>query len=507
MATRLEHANLAVRDVDEMIRFLRTAFPEFGVRGEGKTGQGNRWVHLGTENTYLALNEATKEPAERWVPYGGRPGTNHLGYEVDDAEAVRTRLVSAGYTQSTVPNKHPHRTRVYFYDPGHHGQDIHQLEGHYGTYLPSVTRREDLNNLLRLALGHVSVSNLVVSGGDTPAAGSPQRVGLLGADYEISEGRYRITRIYRSGHYNSPNRLLRAPLDQPGVDVQEGDYLLAVDGVDVVATRNIYSYFEGKAFKPVEITVGLEPARRGTRTYTIIPISSENALRRANWALANQRLVDEMTQGQIRYMYVPNYTDGLEPFFREVLSNPGSKGFVIDERFAGGGITADYLIELLSRVPLYYYVFRHGDDLAIPTNPTPAARVLLINNVTASDAETFALMFKLGRLGRTVGTRTFGAGVGSNGWIPRLIDGGRVSIPSRAAFNPDNGTWTIENQGVSANIEVEWLPEDWRAGVDPQLDAAVKAVLQFIVDNVDNVKQKKKPDYPKLPTGSRTGTR
>ncbi len=117
MGTRLEHANLVVRDIDGMIRFVQTALPEFRIRHGGKTWNGTRWVHIGTDETYLALNEARLEPAEPWVPYGGRPGLNHLGYEVDDAEALRARMVAAGYRDSTVPNDHPHRKRVYFHDP------------------------------------------------------------------------------------------------------------------------------------------------------------------------------------------------------------------------------------------------------------------------------------------------------------------------------------------------------------------------------------------------------
>ena len=117
MTTRLEHANLIVRDVDAMIRFLQTAFPDFRVRHEGKTWEGARWLHLGTDETYLALHEASAEPAERWVPYGGKPGLNHLAYEVDDVRALHERLREAGYRDSTVPNEHPHRRRVYFHDP------------------------------------------------------------------------------------------------------------------------------------------------------------------------------------------------------------------------------------------------------------------------------------------------------------------------------------------------------------------------------------------------------
>ncbi len=123
---RIEHANLEVRDVDAMIRFLRTAFPDFRVRGEGKLS--SRWVHVGTDDADLALQQATAEPAEPWVPYGGKPGLNHLGFEVGDVRALRERLLSAGYRETTVPNAHPHRTRVYFHDP--EGNDWEFVEYH-----------------------------------------------------------------------------------------------------------------------------------------------------------------------------------------------------------------------------------------------------------------------------------------------------------------------------------------------------------------------------------------
>ncbi len=117
MKTRLEHANMVVRDIDNTIRFLKTAFPDFRIRHEGNSGHGSRWVHIGTDDTYIALTEATQQPAAPWQPYSGRPGVNHLGYEVDDAKSLRKRMIAAGYRDSTVPNDHPHRMRVYFNDP------------------------------------------------------------------------------------------------------------------------------------------------------------------------------------------------------------------------------------------------------------------------------------------------------------------------------------------------------------------------------------------------------
>ena len=123
---RLEHANLTVKDIDATAQFLRTAFPDFRIRNEGKTLKGNRYVHVGTDDTYFALTESNADPAEDWVPYSGAPGLNHFGFEVDDVEALRQRLSTAGYTESTVPNSHPHRKRVYFYDPNNHDWEFVQ---------------------------------------------------------------------------------------------------------------------------------------------------------------------------------------------------------------------------------------------------------------------------------------------------------------------------------------------------------------------------------------------
>ncbi len=385
--------------------------------------------------------------------------------------------------------------RDYFYDPSHHGQSLAQLERQYASYLPSVRSRRDLNVLIAKALGHVSVSHLGVGGGDLERPpGQSRGIGLLGADYAVVEGRYRITRIYRSGSFNSGTPLLQAPLDQPGVGVREGDYLLAVDGEEIFARRNLYAYFAGKARRPTEIRVAAQPTGEGARTYTVVPLPGENTLRRMNWAERNRQIVEEESQGILGYIYVPNFgSRGLETIFEQLLPALGKRGLIIDERFGGGGITSDFLIEMLARRPLYYYMFRDGGDLGVPTNAPPRAKVLMINDANGSAAETFALMFKLANAGKIVGTRTMGAGIGPYVFMPELIDGGRVSIPNRAAFDPA-GDWAIENQGIAPDIEVDWLPAEWRAGRDPQLETAIKTVLQLIVDNPPL--ETRRPDYP-----------
>ncbi|MBC7909543.1 MAG: PD40 domain-containing protein, partial [Pyrinomonadaceae bacterium] len=207
--------------------------------------------------------------------------------------------------------------RDWFYDPSYHGQNLVQLEKEYAAYLPGVTRRSDLNNLMRMMLGHISVSHLGVGGGDAPPpAGGPSRIGLLGADYEIDQNRYRFKRIYRSFSYNSPSAAVTAPLDRPGINVREGEYLLEVDGQKIDASKSIYSYFDGKVSKPVKITVGPKPDGTGARTMSVFPAGGENMLRRVNWAERNRRRVEELSGGKLGYIYVESYANGIMDFIR-----------------------------------------------------------------------------------------------------------------------------------------------------------------------------------------------
>jgi tricorn protease len=382
--------------------------------------------------------------------------------------------------------------RDWFYDPNYHGQNLPELERHFAEYLPQVTRRADLNNLMSQMLGFISVSHLVVGGGDVPPpASQPSRVGLLGADYEINQGRYRFKRIYSSSRFNDPNGSVPAPLDRPGISVREGEYLLAVDGQNIEASKNIYSYFEGKAGKPTKITVGASPTGEGSRQLTVFPAAGENRLRRAYWAEMNRRRVEEMSGGRLGYIFVETYGQGIMDFIRGLSGYSDKQGVIIDQRFNGGGITPDYLIEWLKRRPIYYYTYREGDSLATPVNPGPPTAVLITNEFNGSAAETFAFMFKLGHVGPIVGWRTYGAGIGPYVFTPDLIDGGSIQLPNRAAYDPIGASWGIENVGVIPDVEVEITPRDFMSGRDPQLERAIQAGMEGLKKNV--------PVAPKIP--------
>lgn len=387
--------------------------------------------------------------------------------------------------------------RDWFYDPNHHGQNLAELERHYGEYLPGIARRTDLNALLNRMLGHISVSHLGVGGGDQPQpAGPPDRTGMLAADYEVVQNRYRFKRIYRTTPYSSPSGFAPAPLDLPGARVKDGEYLLAVEDTNVDATKSVYSYFEGKAGQRVKIKVGPNPDGTGSRTVNVfaLPVQAEATIRRANWSEQNRRLVEKLSGGKLGYVYVENYGAAINDFIRGLTGYSERPGLIIDQRFNGGGITPDYLIEWLRRKPLYDYTFREGDDIAVPVNPGPAVKVLITNENNFSAAETFAFMYKLGKVGPIVGARTGGGGIGPYVFTPSLIDGGNVQLPNRAAYDPSGLSWGVENVGVTPDVEVEITPKDWMMGRDPQLERAVQVAMEEL--KKAQLWSPKKPKYP-----------
>ncbi|MBA4182664.1 MAG: PD40 domain-containing protein [Acidobacteria bacterium] len=383
--------------------------------------------------------------------------------------------------------------RDWFYDPNYHGQNLAALEREYAAYLPTTTRRGDLNALMRQMLGHVSISHLGVGGGDTaPQGGSGGRFGLLGADYTVENGKIRFVKIYRSTSYASSNGSFSAPLDQPGVDVRTGDYLLEVNGNKIETSKNFYSYFENTIGKPTKIVVSQTANGSNSRTFTIYPAAGENRLRRANWAEENRKKVEQMSGGKLGYIFIEGYgPDGIMNAIRGLTGYGDRAGIIVDQRYNGGGITPDYLIEWMQRKPLYYYHFRGGDDIATPVNPAPAVKVMLINEYNGSAAETGAFMFQLGKVGKIVGKRTAGGGVGPYFFTPQLIDGGNIQLPNRAAYNPDGSTWAVENVGIAPDFDVEITPQDFMAGRDAQLEKAIEVAMAEVA--------KVKPQSPKLP--------
>jgi tricorn protease len=363
--------------------------------------------------------------------------------------------------------------RDFFYDPSMHGADWPAIREQYLPFLKHVGHREDLNYLLNQMIGELVVSHSGAGGGDMP---QPERVpvGLLGADYDIANGHYRITRIYSGENWNPD---LRAPLTEPGIRVSEGDYLLAVNGQRLTTDTNLYKFFEKTANLQTRLKVNSEPTDKGARTVTVVPISEDRRLRNRAWIEENRRKVDEMSDGRVAYIYMPDTRyAGYMSFNRDYFSHLDREAVVIDERFNEGGYLADYIVDMLDRPVLGYHATRYGKDVPMPAGSIFGPKVMIINERANSGGDALPLYFRRRGLGKLVGKRTWGGLIG-NAFAPRLMDGGYAEAARRAHYSP-KGEWDAENMGVPPDIEVEMTPKLVIEGHDPQLEKAVEVVLE-----------------------------
>lgn len=362
--------------------------------------------------------------------------------------------------------------RDFFYDAHMHGADWEAMCARYRPFLAHVGHRHDLNFIFAELFGELVVGHAYVGAGDIPAP-EPVAGGLLGADYEIVDGYYRIRRIYRGLNWHPE---LRAPLTEPGVNVTEGAYILAVNGRALRAPTNIYSLFEKTADRQTQLLVSATTEMADGRLVTLVPIASETALRHWNWVEDNRRKVDELSNGRVAYVYMTNTAvEGYAAFNRYYFSQLGKEAVILDERFNGGGSVADYVVDLLERPLLSYWATREGHIFTTPNAAIFGPKVMLINELAGSGGDALPLFFRRRGLGRLVGKRTWGGLVGIYD-NPVLMDGGSVSAPRLAIFSPD-GEWEVENEGVSPDVEVEMTPKLVIAGRDPQLEKAVEIVL------------------------------
>ncbi|HWA82937.1 MAG TPA: PDZ domain-containing protein, partial [Fimbriimonadaceae bacterium] len=339
--------------------------------------------------------------------------------------------------------------RDFFYDPHFHGQNLQALEKKYEPFLDNIMSREDLNYLFTDMLGEISVGHMFISGGDIPGVeGVPG--GLLGADYTIENGRYRFARIYDGESWNPG---VQAPLTQPGVNVKTGDYLLAINGKDLTSSDNVYGALEGLAGKQVKIKVGPNPDGTGARETTVVPVPAEGALRHLAWIEDNRRKVSELSGGKVGYAHIPDTNvGGWVSFNRFYYAQIDKQGMVIDERFNHGGQVDDFLVEMMNRPLMSMWTSRYGKDFTSPLSAIFGPKVLLINQYAGSGGDYFPWHFRKVGLGPLIGKRTWGGLVGIL-VFPPLMDGGSVTAPNIAFYNP-NGTWDVENHGVDPDIDV-----------------------------------------------------
>jgi tricorn protease len=370
--------------------------------------------------------------------------------------------------------------RDLFYSPVMNGQDWKAVHDSYARLLPLVGSREDLNYLIGQVLGEIGNSHTYVGGGDDGDTTPPTHAALLGVDFALdpASGRYRFARIYPGDNTRED---YRSPLAQPGLNIKAGDYLLAVNGVDLRAPTDPDSLMQlADAETTVDLTVADTPAGPG-RHLVATPVEHELPLREADWIAHNRAVVDRLSGGKVGYVYMSDMEQlGLQQFARQFYGQLDRRALIVDDRWNGGGFIAPYALERLRRTLVSLGVNRENGVGTEPAQVLNGPKVALLNHWSASDGDIFPYLFRLYGLGPLVGTRSWGGVRGIRGNWP-LMDGGYVTIPEEALYGLD-GQWAVENHGVDPDVEVETMPADLLAGHDAQLETAVALMLKAIAD-------------------------
>jgi tricorn protease len=371
--------------------------------------------------------------------------------------------------------------RDWFYDPGVHGgiERWNAVRARYEPLVAWVATRQDLDYLFQELVGEVQSGHIYVQQGDQP---SVERTpgGLLGADIVADDaGHFRIAKIFAGKDWDERNR---SPLTAPGIDVREGDFITAVDGVDTRTVKNFYQLLQGKGGHKVDLTISSRATAGTSRQIRVETLTSELNLRYADWVSARRAMVDRLSNGRIGYIHLPNTAvDGNRELFRGMLAYADKDALIIDDRYNGGGFIPDRMIELLSRKPLNYWKRRGLDPQATPMLSHKGPKAMLINGLSSSGGDALPYYFRKLGLGKLIGTRTWGGLIGISG-NPSLADGGTL-LAATFRFMDTDGHWAVENEGVSPDIEVVDRPELIAAGRDPSVEKAVAELLAELASN------------------------
>jgi tricorn protease len=367
--------------------------------------------------------------------------------------------------------------RDYFYDPNMHGRNWNDVYDRYAPLVPFVKHRADLSYILDQMNGELSVGHSFVFGGDFPEVDKPS-IGLIGADLVADNGRWKISRIYTTESWNPD---LSSPLDRPGIKIQEGYYLVGINGKELIDTDDPYQLLDGSVDVQTTLHINKIPEFVGAWTEVVKPISSEDNLRQRGWVEDNRRTVEKLSNGQLAYVWVPNTGgNGFVSFNRYFFAQQDKKGVVVDERFNGGGLLDDYMVDIMNRklraaitneVP-------QGIPFRLPAGIL-GPKVLLINEMAGSGGDFFPWVFRQQKIGPLIGARTWGGLVKSSVHY-RLVDGGALTAPDNGVFDPASNKWIAENEGIAPDIEVRQDAVSLSKGTDPQLKRAVEEALKLL---------------------------
>ncbi len=369
--------------------------------------------------------------------------------------------------------------RDFYYEAGMHGADWDKLKIKFGNLIDMATCRQDVQFIIGELIGELNTSHTYVYGGPIEREPSRVNVGVLGVDWNIVNGHYQFKKIYREPDWS---REIYPPLAKPGLNVKDGEFLLAVNGVPVDASKSIYSYFVDLAGEQVELTINNIADTKGARTIKVIPERSESGMRYMDWLEANRKAVDKASGGKIGYLYFPDtYEGSATDFPRYFYSQTKKQGLIIDGRFNGGGLDPEIFFQRLLKKPHGYWTRRNSVDQPIPALAVTAHMACLTNRYAGSGGDELPYEFQFNKMGPVIGTRTWGGLVGVSMFL-ELMDGSGLTAPDYRIYN-EEGDWVVENEGVTPDIILEQKSTDLAKGYDTQLMKAVEVLMKQIKDD------------------------
>jgi tricorn protease len=371
--------------------------------------------------------------------------------------------------------------RDFYYEPGMHGLDWAAMKEKYGKLLPFASNRSDIGYIVGELIAELNTSHTYVFGGDFQRKAEMVNVGLLGVDWEVDEANnlYRFKKIYRVPDWSMD---ITPPLLGPDKKVNEGDYLLQVNGENVTADRNIFNYFQDTSGKQVTLLVNSKPDEKDAREFTVIPSGSEYMLRYLDWTEQNRQVVEKESDGEIGYIHLPDtYTGSAREFPKFFYGQTRKRGIIIDGRFNGGGLDPDIFLQRLDKDLLTYWTRRYSHDQTTPAVVTRAHMACLTNKYAGSGGDMLPMEFQMRKMGPVIGTRTWGGLVGLSAWLP-LIDGGILTAPDYRLYDPE-GKWIVENVGVEPDIVVDLHSAEVAKGYDAQLMKAIEYLKKKIAED------------------------
>jgi tricorn protease len=443
---------------------------------------GSKLLYEGEGHVYGIIDakppDQPKKVGEGSVPLGG------LRAEIDPPQEWKQ-----------IFNEVWRQERDFFYEKSMNGVDWEAVRNKYAALLPYAADRYSLTYIMGEMIGELSNSHTYVGGGDQPDL-HPVNVGLLGADFEIDKGFYRFKKIYPGENWDPQ---VRSPLTEPGVNVKEGDYLIAVNGRELKAPQNPYEFFVNTANDAVTLTVNSAPSDTGSRRVQVRPIADEFSLHELNMIESNRKKVSDATGGRVGYVYLPDMGgEGLNEFVKQYFPQIRKQGMIIDVRYNGGGFVDQLIFDRLQRVLSGMGSARNWENNTVPPNVFHGYMACVTNRYAASDGDIFSYYFKYYKLGPLIGERTWGGVRGIRGQIP-LMDGGYITRPEFARYGLDS-KWVVENHGVQPDIVVENRPEAVVKGQDPQLERAIEEVMKQIKASPKTLPPRP-PDLPAYPDG------